>query len=456
MKVKVLLIIVLVFCAHSAHAEIIINEVKLSPTADRFIELYNNSSSAVNLTDWYMQRKTATGSTFGSLVTKTQFAGKSIGANDYFVISKSSITNSDLVVEDLTLTESNTIQIKNADGGVIYKLGWGSSNDCASPCPSNPGEGQSLFRNSLGSWVTGTTTPGAANEASSDASTTTSSGPGGAVQAKPVEQKMKLEIKNKPLAFPGVPVKFEAAAYGLYGEQLIYGKYFWNFGDGDYREADASYTPEKFTHIYAYPGEYTVLLEYYKNYFSGSPDLTKEVVITVLAADMAISEVGTESDFFIEVSNLTKEDADISGWYLTSGEKQYMFPKNTTIKKDKKLRVSPKLTKFTYNDRYNLMLRNSQWGIVFDYGKTVQPAKITPIKTSKISSVVEMVQPEEFVQKENEPLSSLLAAPIEAKAIDTSYLPTLIFVGFLGLSSSALYVLRRNKSETEDFELLDE
>ena len=66
-------------------ASVVINEIQISPTEGRFIELYNNGDSYVDLTNWYIQRKTASGA-FGSLVTKTNFENKSIGPNSFFLI----------------------------------------------------------------------------------------------------------------------------------------------------------------------------------------------------------------------------------------------------------------------------------------------------------------------------------------------------------------------------------
>ncbi len=61
--------------AQVASAAVVINEIQILPTSERFIELYNSGSSDVDLTGWYIQRKTATGSSFGSLVTSTQLNG---------------------------------------------------------------------------------------------------------------------------------------------------------------------------------------------------------------------------------------------------------------------------------------------------------------------------------------------------------------------------------------------
>ena len=113
-EIKHCLVLMVMFFSfvNLAYASVIINEVQISPTEGRFVELYNNGNSSVDLTNWYLQRKTATG-TFGSMVTKTSFEGKSIDAGGYFLISKSGITGSDIVIDKLTLTESNSIQLKD-------------------------------------------------------------------------------------------------------------------------------------------------------------------------------------------------------------------------------------------------------------------------------------------------------------------------------------------------------
>ena len=65
--------------------------------------------------------------------------------------------------------------------------------------------------------------------------------------------KIKTEITAKALAFVGIPIEFSASATGHSNELLNYGKYFWNFGDGDSKETKTSDTA-KFTHTFFYEG----------------------------------------------------------------------------------------------------------------------------------------------------------------------------------------------------------
>ncbi len=129
-----------------ASQSILISEIQIYPIENRFIEFYNPNDSSVDLTDWYLQRKTQAGSSFSSLVSKTYFNGKTIDANSYFLISRSSFPNSDIILSSLTLSEANTLQLKDANGDVVDKVGWGEANDCQGSCALSPTERQSLQR----------------------------------------------------------------------------------------------------------------------------------------------------------------------------------------------------------------------------------------------------------------------------------------------------------------------
>ena len=127
--------------------KILISEIRLLPTSQRFIELYNPSDSDINLTGWYIQRKTETALTFGSLVSKTHFENKIIPAKSFLVIARENISQADIILSTLTLTDSNAIQFKDASHAIVDKVGWGnaSSFQGIGPAP-NPSQQQSIQR----------------------------------------------------------------------------------------------------------------------------------------------------------------------------------------------------------------------------------------------------------------------------------------------------------------------
>lgn len=374
---------------YAVDASIIINEVQLSPTENRFIELYNTSNSEVDLTGWYIQRKTQTGSSFTSLISNTNFENKKISGNGYFLISRSAMQGSDVVVSNMTLTESNVIQIKNSDGVVIDKICWGEVNDCTDLKTSNPTEGKSISRQNNSLIIT-TPTPGIQNgssatvndsnvdtnteENNSDTNTSTNSASNSSSSSSNSinNKKIQTKISAKSFGFVGLANNLEASVVGREGETLFYGRYFWNFGDGSSKEMKVN-TGGSVMHTYFYPGEYRVILEYYINDYGEIPDAIDEIILKIIPADVLISSVGDEKDFFIELTNNTVNEVDISKWMLVSGDKRFVFPKSSKIASKKKVTFSPFVTGFTSLDKSNLKLVNSEWKTVFDYGLSIAP-----------------------------------------------------------------------------------
>ena len=115
---------------------IVISEVQIAgKTADEeFIELYNPTDQAINLTDWKLTKKTASGteSTILSNKTKTKFTGI-IPAQGYFLISNpnsSFVSFSDLVYgSSQSIASNNTVILYNPEEKIIDKVGWGTASD---------------------------------------------------------------------------------------------------------------------------------------------------------------------------------------------------------------------------------------------------------------------------------------------------------------------------------------
>jgi len=128
------------------YPKILISEIQIDPADDRFIEIYNPNTTEVILTDWYIQRKTETGDSFNSFVTKTDFANKTIEPNGYFWIAEKSEAD---IVTDLTLTENNSLVLKNPNGEIVDKLGFGAAQDFETTPTINPATGKSIGRKLL-------------------------------------------------------------------------------------------------------------------------------------------------------------------------------------------------------------------------------------------------------------------------------------------------------------------
>ncbi|PIS35702.1 MAG: hypothetical protein COT36_01025, partial [Parcubacteria group bacterium CG08_land_8_20_14_0_20_38_56] len=123
----------------------LISEVQISPINERFVELYNPNNEDINLTGWYIQRKTETGASWTSFITSTQFKGKIIQSHSHFLIARLN-GNADIVL-NLTLTPNNSLVLKNSSRRIIDMVGWGAAaQDFETEPAPNLGEYQSIGR----------------------------------------------------------------------------------------------------------------------------------------------------------------------------------------------------------------------------------------------------------------------------------------------------------------------
>ncbi len=130
---------------------ILISEVQIGGLTDvkqEFVELYNPNSQNVDLTNWYLQRKTKNGSNYSTFAPNTLFSGKKIETKDYFLIARfgSSFVNSADIIIDNPLTEDNSLALKNPNGDISDKVGWGQAQDYELLPAQNPSPDQSIGR----------------------------------------------------------------------------------------------------------------------------------------------------------------------------------------------------------------------------------------------------------------------------------------------------------------------
>lgn len=469
-KKRFLIILVFSFLlfANKVDASVVINEVQIGPIGDRFIELYNSDNSPINLTGWYIQRKTEGSETFNSLVTKTNFENKIIDANDYFLISKGGIQDTDIILDNLTLTESNTIQIKNSNGDILDKVSWGSITD-----------GKSTQRVS-NDWVIASPTPGKVNSASSSSENNDSESNSEndsedndtkeEVKVKPVN-KTKILVKNP--AFALLPVQFKID--NSLPEDSC-GMYQLNFGDGSFIEIkNKSKIDQSFSHTYYYEGEYIVNFECYKSYLSTEPIESSKITMKVVVPTVFISKIGEEKDFFVEISNDTSYEVDISNWSLLSFLHKFIFPKNSTIKAKGKITISPKITGFSFLDKNMLRLVNSEGETIFNYSVPLQTIKKSTIKSTQNKAPttdfsINMVEEEKSIDNflyeniGNEISEENLLAGVSGSGREVD--DNMLYFGglflFLLVSAGGAYAIRSHgrepilKSAGSDFEIIDE
>lgn len=442
-------LVVIIFFAQVASAQVLINEVQIAPINERFIELYNSGDSDVDLSDWYIQRKTATGSSFGSLVTSTQLTSKTIKTHGYFLVSRNQLEKSDIVAGSLVLTESNTIRIRDSKGNDIDQVAWGSID-----------EGKSYQRTSSSVWQVATPTPGGSNsltQSASDAvvgtqavSTTATSN----ILYYPVEPQIftKITVQTQTVSV-GAATTFAGRVWGLKKEPIENARMVWAFGDG------ASAEGASVEHTYYYPGEYTVILDASSGYYAAS---NRVRIIAVLPL-VTLRTGGDEARSFVAVENRGGDELDLSGWKVESAGKTFTIPKNTLIGAHKTLTLASEITGLATPTGSTASLHFPN-GTVVPAQDTLVHEKLVPVQVqnSEKSAVVAR-------EKKQVPVKQI---PTQTASIATAFseIPTskesslwMWYVGVVFLAAFALLGLRLMRTSTasdavtaDDFEIIDE
>ena len=507
-KKSILFLILFLFFSgfNSAYAKIVINEIMYdvegADAGREWIEVYNDSDTSVDLSTFkFFEANT------NHEIVFTEGNGE-VRAHNYAIIALDPIKfkidwpSFGGIVFDSSFSLSNdgeNLAIKDSDLNIVDEYAYSSAAGAQ-------GDLKSLQKIS-NVWESATPTPGKENEVSPNtsaddgnndySSASNNDGTEGNISSSSssntekktkalTAQKIRAQITTKLLAYVGVPHLFEGMAFGKEGEQLLRGKYFWNFGDGTFRELKIIDT-DKFSHTYFYPGDYAVILEYYSNQFSDISDASQKVIIKAIAPEILISNVGDDKDFFVELSNNANYETDISQWILLGNGKSFILPRNTIIGSKKKIIISSKITNFSALDKNALRLTTPQGNAVSAYISSAAPA--VPAKTSnkkitkaKIPASPKQINPEEinsvaikvpeaatFAPKE-QVVSAVMddinlggpASAIESNVIKNSpvrmYLLTLISTLFIGTSAGAVYFIRRKKNISkagDDFKILD-
>jgi hypothetical protein len=470
-----------------AFANLSIDEIMYSPSSKQWVEVYNDTGSDIDLSQYKILDAGA--SKNGHSISPAVSGGsKIIPANSYGVIALdiNSVNANYLFHSSLGIKPTTD----SADT-VILRDTTGTNPDNTVIVPYNSAVNGNSLQLINDSWIATTPTPGVLNVASSSTSssdTAVASGPlltGSSSNTTSSTSNSDTAIKNdtggvaqiktqivvKTFGFAGIPISLSATAFGSNGEKLYFGKYFWNFGDGDAKEMSLA-DPEPFSHTYYYPGSYVVSLDYYQNNYSSdiAPDASSQVNIKIIPTDISISNVGDEKDFFVELTNNTDYNADISGWILASAQKSFSFPRDTIIPSKQKITISPKITNFSITDENTLKLLDTQNSLIFSYVEPIVGA-VADTNDVKIPTEVALVDTSKHkisvktsindIPAVNNLTATVLASGMVKNNLTNDSKTIIIFIFafiFIGVAAGIVYFVRRKKVAPpagNDFEILD-
>jgi PKD repeat protein len=315
---------------HGAMAAVSISEVAWMGTVEsanyEWIELHNDGP-AVDVSGWILKD----GNTLS-----IELSGV-IPADTYVVLERNRTSgayladNPFLIYTGALINTGTTLTLMTSDGSIVDRVaddiesgGWDIGGDNAT---------KDTAQYTSSGWVTGTPTPGRANVTrgnSSDTPSATSTRPAAAgAILRPdkvpstklfmvADAALSLRVELPPIVTVGQTVTMKATPSGLGKTVLDSLSWQWNFGDGT-----ATTRAAVVTHVYEFPGTYTVTVRA----AFGRHEQIAELPITVVPTLVSITQ-SSKGD--IQVNNDAPFSVDISG-YRVVADRSFIFPPRTVM-----------------------------------------------------------------------------------------------------------------------------
>ncbi|PIT96680.1 hypothetical protein COT82_01855 [Candidatus Campbellbacteria bacterium CG10_big_fil_rev_8_21_14_0_10_35_52] len=386
----------------TANAQVIINEIMYdlegSDTKREWIEIYNNSSNQIDLTDW----KFNDGSNHilnippekggqGSIIIQPY--NYAILASDAVTfLSEHSSFSGTIIDTVMSLNNTqDTLALIDLGGVTVDSVTYTSDLGAI-------GDGNSL-QLILESWKALSPTQGIVNFTSDDSDNiletdenenqeSSSSSVGSQSSSFSTEPQIFADAgKDKSVAV-GADTLFEGKSFGLKKEPLINAQYIWNFGNGEIKKG------QNVLHYYQYPGEYAVIL----NVSSGVYSASDRIIVNAYPAELVISNI---DENFIEIHNKSNRELNLSWWQIQSQNNRFIIPRDTIILPNRKLIFSSETIGFNFNkENTSLLYPNGVNAFVFEEIKIPQK-NITTIQTKTVSEETQSPQHQPATTEEN-------------------------------------------------------
>lgn len=358
-------------------AQVVINEIAWMGTSAsanaEWIELHNQSADLIDMGGWVLEARD--GAPHITLSGILQGSG-------YYILERTSdatlpsITASQIYTGSLGNT-GEYLELKDSTGSVIDTV------DATGEWLAGNNETKETMQRYESQWITAPATPGNGtlppasdddeNNDDSEVDTPESSN-NSSTSSKTITHKASsveiIQIKPDPkytakVILPTTPITVGSVIQATVEvtesgkKDLVKGKFHWYMGDGkDY----VYFKNQKLEHTYYYPGDYTVVLEYYSSEFKTEPDTLFKKKITVGDDDLSIS--GMTDDGGVRIENNSSQEIDLGDWTIVQGNNLFRFPKYTTIKKLANISISRHVIGFMIN----------QWEPIFLYNPSKRKA----------------------------------------------------------------------------------
>jgi hypothetical protein len=366
---KCLLFVAFVFVTFQpvfSYADIYINEIYYSPKTNSWIEIYNDTDLAVDLTQYKILDAGAVVNGHGI----TSVSGTNpLPAHTYGVIATTgAITKFNSVSWSLfksalaaSTTPGDTIRLKLSSGTADTDVVTFSNTQGAN------GDGNSLQRQPDGTWIAATPTPGAINsdipvvvqndnQDATPIDNTTTTTTDESANSDNSGSTAVWYANSSPASLPSsvAPVDFQISAgrdrLTSVGNSILFVvkstktqgilpssiSYSWSFGDGSVGQGNT------LSHTYKFPGEYSVVVN------AGASDQMAVDRLTVKVYDPQI--ILQKVDGGVSVSNNSSVEINLEGWTLNTSGKFFTFPKDTLLPVGRKVVFADDVTMINSGD----------------------------------------------------------------------------------------------------------
>jgi len=403
-------IVFLFIFLQSQTSALIFNEIMYDPdgadTDREWIELLNERNDTVDLTGWkFFEANVNHGLTVSQGAMLIPIGGYAIISNNPSKFLQDNPTfQGTLIKSSFSLSNSGEyLAMKNPSGAIQDSLTY---------IPSLGGQDDGSTLSYIGgAWVRGDKTPSATNIFSTVVVTPTSSNTtqnttnttsnnqtnnNQVVTIAPAtitSSDLAVNTVNEKVVIAGADAEFVARA-SIAGKKVADDAQFtWSFGDGGSR------TGRSVGYHYQYPGMYVATVE-----VSAEGSIaTSKTRVKVIDPEISISAVGGEpGKNFIEISNTSNYEMDISNWKIALNRVMYSLPKNTFIMRKQKVRFAGTALGFastTINSSTLIQLMYPNYTEMLRYTATTTTLETPQIKNEVVSIPQKAPQIQQISQK---------------------------------------------------------
>ena len=469
-RIKHCIVFIIIFLSfvHLAYAGLEITEIMYAPEAGAgydWVEIYNNGPN-LDITGYrFFRGSDNENSTSGPITNRV---GSSIlKTNEYAILTSNMSDYSWLDFSGSIFSISSSIISLPSSGDNTYIAISDPAKKVIDDVTYDVSKGGSkTSKTSLskinGEWTSATPTSGAANSSSNNSFDNSSEDnitdetidPVPLVKDNPAILKITTKIVAPKIVTAGVPFSIDHATTGINKEKIILGKFIWNFGDG---MSKIGTTSDAFNYVYDYPGDYVITLSYSDSTFDTKPDATDRLTVKVIPSGINISSVGTYTDPFVELENKSSYEMSISGWILRGNVHSFMIPEGTVILSNKKLKLSPRITGFDFNDLSSISIIDTSGQVFATYPNIIKPVVKYSTNKNEVKNIVksDIVESNQIDSLANSPdVINLNDLGASAGGVENGLNnKTLIYLGLAGIIIIGIIsiILIKRKNEIPDY-----